>query len=202
MEKLKTVSDFKRFFDNENITRSSIKEQYGDLRLRSTWEQAYSDYTYVRLPIIKAIAEVSNFVPPMPPRVPIAPPITQPLLPPAKEYPALPPAREPQEKPGDGRREQLQKLPLECQQLLIAVLMVESGLPASLVVRGDFLVLSVKKLNNSWRKLLQLSNCNRLQVRTLPSFANYGNRDSAIGNSLTNIGTISSRGPPQWIENT
>ncbi|NEN90018.1 MAG: hypothetical protein F6K48_14305 [Okeania sp. SIO3H1] len=132
MEKPKTVKQYKQHFYEQGIDPLMIKELYGDLRLRSTWAQAYDDITeYNELPIIKAIADSpqdveqpKNFVPPAPPTIPPAPPTTQPLLPPAKEYPALPPAREPIERPGDGRRDnlELQRLPYYHSQLLIAVI--------------------------------------------------------------------------------
>ncbi|MDJ0553498.1 MAG: hypothetical protein QNJ68_03480 [Microcoleaceae cyanobacterium MO_207.B10] len=52
-----TVKQYRKFFTNLGISHLEIKEKFGDLRKRETWERAYSDYTYPNLPIIKAIDE-------------------------------------------------------------------------------------------------------------------------------------------------
>ncbi|MGK7954306.1 MAG: hypothetical protein AB4063_03435 [Crocosphaera sp.] len=52
-----TVKQYRKFFANLGISHLEIREKFGDLRKRETWEKAYSDYTYPNLPIIKAIDE-------------------------------------------------------------------------------------------------------------------------------------------------
>ncbi len=52
-----TVKQYRKFFEDLGISHLDIKEKYGDLRKRGTWEKAYDDYTYPNLPIIKAINE-------------------------------------------------------------------------------------------------------------------------------------------------
>ncbi|NEP82058.1 MAG: hypothetical protein F6K39_30295 [Okeania sp. SIO3B3] len=122
MEQPYTVRQYRKFFTKIGIPHLDIRDKYGDLRLNETWKQAYSDYTYERLPLIQAISQVESFVPPAPATPARTPVKTQPLLPPAKEYPALPPARTPLQKPEDDQQGRLQRPPLECQQMLIAIL--------------------------------------------------------------------------------
>ncbi len=52
-----TVKQYRKFFADLGISHLEIKEKYGDLRKRETWEKAYDDYTYPNLPVIKAINE-------------------------------------------------------------------------------------------------------------------------------------------------
>ena len=60
MTQPKTVSQYRKFFSNLGISHLEIKEKYGDLRKRETWEKAYGDYVIPNLPIIKAINEATR----------------------------------------------------------------------------------------------------------------------------------------------
>ena len=48
-----TLRQYKKFFANLGISWLDIRAKYGDLRKLATWKQAYSDYTYEKLPLIK-----------------------------------------------------------------------------------------------------------------------------------------------------
>lgn len=169
MDKPETVKQYRRYFKELGIDPLIIKEQYGDLRRHSTWAQAYSDIPeYNELPIIKAIRELfpdveqpENFVPPAPPTIPPTPLITQPLLPPAKEYPALPLAREPQVQPGgDGRDNlELQRLPYQHTQLLLAVIIGAAILPDRPFVSDESAVLIDKAVTEVTFKVWRNEKC-------------------------------------------
>ncbi|WP_202224414.1 hypothetical protein [Okeania sp. KiyG1] len=73
MAQPQTVPQYRKFFIQEGISPLEIKAKYGDLRLRDTWKKAYSEYTYGRLPIIQAIAQVERPQPqPQPQPIPRA----------------------------------------------------------------------------------------------------------------------------------
>ncbi|NET46741.1 hypothetical protein [Okeania sp. SIO2B3] len=112
--------DMKQELANVGILPEQVKDEFGDLRLRATWEAAHGKYCcYQDLPIVRAIAEQTEtnnivaFIPPAPPAI-VSPPASPPPLPEEENIPQTEPPISPQEErilPGDSRRAKSRSLP-------------------------------------------------------------------------------------------
>lgn len=129
------IYEFKDYFSQEGVLFSEIREKYGDLRMLSTWKRAYGDYTFEKLPLIQAIAELelspslSTSVSSHP-----TPTIFEPVVHLEKEEELNLGGKR---MLGGGRKEYLQPLPPEHRQLLMAVLFAENVLPELLIKHDE-----------------------------------------------------------------